>query len=214
MHLRCKCRCVYPAGAVAVDCERGGDYVWTVKDNQSRLKTDIEQLFQNDQGCVPGFSPASTDFRTAQTVNGGHGRIETRTLTTSRLLQETCRWPGAQQVFKQERETELVARGQQRAEVVYGITSLNTAEAGPDRLLTIVREHWGQENGLHYRRDVTFHEDAGRILDWTVAEALAILNNVVLALLLRGGKTNAAQEHRYYAAHPDEALKRLLMAPA
>ncbi len=192
----------------------GGDYVWTVKDNQSQLKADIEQLFQNDQGCVPGFSPAPTDFRTAQTVNGGHGRIETRTLTTSSLLNETCRWPGAQQVFKLERETQLVACGQQRAEVVYGITSLSAAEAGPDRLLTIVREHWGQENGLHYRRDVTFHEDAGRTLDWTVAEALAILNNVVLALLLRGGKTNAAQERRYYAAHPDEALKRLLMAPA
>jgi predicted transposase YbfD/YdcC len=191
----------------------GGDYVWTVKDNQSQLKADIEQLFQNDQGCVPGFSPAPTDFRTAQTVNGGHGRIETRTLTASSLLNETCRWPGAQQVFKLERETELVARGQQRAEVVYGITSLSAAEAGPERLLTIVRQHWGQENGLHYRRDVTFHEDAGRTLDWTVAEALAILNNVVLALLLRGGKTNAAQERRYYAAHPDEALKRLLMAP-
>jgi hypothetical protein len=77
-----------------------------------------------------------------------------------------------------------------------------------------VREHWGQENGLHYRRDVTFHEDAGRTQDWTVAYALALLNNLVLALLLRGGKTNAAQERRYFAAHPDQALKLLLMAPA
>jgi len=65
---------------------------------------------------------------------------------------------------------------------------LSAAEAGPDRLLAIVREHWGQENGLHYRRDVTFHEDAGRTLDWTVAEALVVLNNLVLAILLRGGR--------------------------
>ncbi len=191
----------------------GGDYVWTVKDNQAQLKADIEQLFQNDQGCVPGFSPAPTDFATAQTTNGGQGRIETRTLTTSSLLNDTGNWPGAQQVFKLERETAILAHGQQRAEVVYGITSLSAAEAGPDRLLAIVREHWGQENGLHYRRDVTLHEDAGRTLDWTVAEAVAILNNLVLALLLRGGRTNAAQERRYYAAHPDEALKRLLTAP-
>jgi predicted transposase YbfD/YdcC len=201
--------------------QEGGDYLWTVKDNQSQLKTDIELLFNNDQRCVPGFSPAPTDFATARTVNTGHGRIETRSLTTSSLeprpplgLAETCRWPGAQQVFKLERKTEIVARGQSRAEVAYGITSLSAAEAGPERLLAIVREHWGQENGLHYRRDVTFHEDAGRTRDWTVAEAIAILNNLVLALLLRGGKTNAAQERRYYAAHPDEALKRLLAAPA
>jgi predicted transposase YbfD/YdcC len=193
--------------------QAGGDYVWTVKDNQSRLKQDIEQLFAGDQECVSGFSPAPTDFRTASTTNSGHGRIEKRTLTTSSLLNDTCDWPGAQQVFKLERESELVARGQRRAEVAYGITSLSAAEAGPDRLLAIVREHWEQENGLHYRRDVTFQEDAGRTRDWTVAHALAILNNLVLALLLRGGHTNVAQARRYYAAHPDLALKLLLMAP-
>jgi len=192
----------------------GGDYVWTVKDNQSQLKRDIELLFQDDQECVPGFSPAPTDFHTAQTVNGGHGRIETRTLTTSSLLNETCDWPGAAQVFKLERETELVARGQTRGEVVYGITSLSATDAGPARLLAIVRQHWGQENGLHYRRDVTLREDAGRTRDWTVAHALATLNNLVLALLLRGGQTNAAQARRHFAAHPDQALKLLLTAPA
>lgn len=194
--------------------ETGGDYVWTVKDNQIQLKQDIEQLFDDDQRCVPGFSPAPSDFASVRTTQSGHGRIETRILTTSSLLNPTCRWPGAQQVFKLERRTIIVARGQQRAEVVYGITSLRATEAGPDRLLAIVREHWGQENGLHYRRDVTLHEDAGQTLDWTVAEGWAMLNNLVLALLLRGGRTNAAQERRYYAAHPDEALKRLLMAPA
>jgi predicted transposase YbfD/YdcC len=193
--------------------QAGGDYVWTVKDNQAQLKTDIEQLFDNDQACVPGFSPAPTDFAIARTVNSGHGRIETRTLTTSSLLAQTSDWPGAQQVFKLERKAEIVARGQQRAEVVYGITSLSPAKAGPARLLAIVREHWGQENGLHYRRDVTFHEDAGRTQDWTVAEAIAIINNLVLALLLRGGHTNLAERRRHYAAHPDEALKRLLAAP-
>jgi predicted transposase YbfD/YdcC len=192
--------------------QAGGDYLWTVKDNQSQLKTDIELLFNNDQRCVPGFSPAPTDFATARTVNTGHGRIETRALTTSSLSAETCQWPGAQQVFKLERKTEIAACGQTRAEVAYGITSLSAAQAGPERLLAIVREHWGQENGLHYRRDVTFHEDAGRTRDWTVAEAIAILNNLVVALLLRGGKTNVAQERRYYAAHPDQALKRLLTA--
>jgi predicted transposase YbfD/YdcC len=193
--------------------QAGGDYIWTVKDNQSQLKTDIEQLFENDQRCVPGFSPAPTDFVSARTINSGHGRIETRHLTSSSLLAESCDWPGVAQVFKLERKTTIVARAQQRAEVAYGITSLSAAEAGPERLLAMVREHWGQENGLHYRRDVTFHEDAGRTRDWTVAEAIAMLNNLALALLLRGRKTNAAQERRYYAAHPDAALKRLLAAP-
>ena len=189
-----------------------GHYVWTVKDNQPQLQQDIQTLFA-PVTCAPGFSPAPTDFRTAQIVNTGHGRIEKRTLTASSLLNATSDWPGLQQVFKVEREITLVAQGVKRHETVYGITSLTADQAGPARLLKIVREHWGQENGLHYRRDVTLHEDAGRFTDWTVAEAMALLNNLVLALLLRGGKTNAAQERRYYAAHPDEALKRLLTAP-
>lgn len=191
----------------------GGHYVWTVKDNQPQLQQDIQLLFEPVK-CAPGFSPAPTDFRTAQTVNTGHGRIEKRTLTTSSLLTVTSDWPGLQQVFKVEREITVVAQGVKRHETAYGITSLTADQAGPCRLLDIVREHWSQENGLHYRRDVTLHEDAGRFTDWTVAEAMALLNNLVLALLLRGGKTNAAQARRYYAAHPDEALKRILTAPA
>jgi predicted transposase YbfD/YdcC len=190
-----------------------GHYAWTVKDNQPQLQQDIQSLFE-PVTCAPGFSPAPTDFRTAQTVNAGHGRIEKRTLTASSLLNATSDWPGLQQVFKVEREITVGAHGAKRHEIVYGITSLTADQASPARLLEIVREHWGQENGLHYRRDVTLHEDAGRFTNWTVAEVMAMLNNLVLALLLRGRKANAAQERRYFAAHPDEALKRLLTAPA
>ncbi len=64
------------------------------------------------------LQPAPTDFRTAQAVNSGHGRIEIRTLTTSSLLNETCDWPGMAQVFKLERNSQIVACGQTRAEVV------------------------------------------------------------------------------------------------
>ncbi len=56
----------------------GGDYVWTFKDNQTQLKIDIEQLFDNDQSCAPSVSLAPTDFASARTANSGHGRIETR----------------------------------------------------------------------------------------------------------------------------------------
>ena len=193
--------------------EAGGDYVWTVKDNQSQLKADIELLFAGDHECVPGFSPAPTDFQTAQQVTSGHGRIEKRTVTTSSLLKETCTWPGAEQVFKVERETRLVAHGVTRTEVAYGITSLSATEAGPARLLGLVRTHWHIENGLHYRRDVTLAEDACRVQHRDVAQALTILNNLVLALLLRF-QSNAAKAQRYYAAHPDQALRLVFFHPA
>ena len=97
--------------------DAGGDYVWAVKDNQSQLRQDIADLFE-PAVCAPGFSLGPTDFRTARTVNAGHGRIETRTLTASGLLQETSDWPYAAQVFKLERQTTLRAKGLIRREVV------------------------------------------------------------------------------------------------
>lgn len=192
----------------------GGDYVWTVKDNQPQLRADIEELFVPTVPIGKGFNTGPTDFRRAQTINLGHGRIEKRTLTASSQLQGLSDWPGLAQVFRLERQTALVALGKTRAEVVYGVTSLSAQAAPASRLLHLVRQPWGIENGLHYRRDVTFHEDAGRTQNWNLAQALATIHNLVLAVLVHAGYLNLAQARRHYAAHPDEALKRLLTAPA
>ncbi len=121
---------------------------------------------------------------------------------------------GIGQVFKLERETHLTARGLTRHEVVYEVTSLTQAEADPQRLLNLVRGHWSIENSLHYRHDVTFHEEAGRTTAWNLAHTIAAVNNLVLALLLRSGRTNLAQARRHFAAHPDQALRLLLTRPA
>lgn len=191
----------------------GGDYVWTVKDNQPQLRGDIEELFTPTVPLSKGFNTGPTDFRRAQTINLGHGRIEKRTLTASSQLHGLNDWPGLAQVFRVERHTELVAPGKTRGEVVYGVTSLPAENAPAGRLLHLVRQHWGIENGLHYRRDVTFHEDAGRTQNWNLAQALATIHNLVLALLVHAGHPNLAQARRHYAAHPDEALRLLCAAP-
>ncbi len=59
-----------------------GDYLWTVKDNQEGLREDIDVLFQ-PQRKRAGTSALPTDFRTARTVEKGHGRLEKRTITVS-----------------------------------------------------------------------------------------------------------------------------------
>lgn len=120
----------------------GGDYIWTVKDNQPTLRADIAQLFEPDTSLVKGFNTGPTDCRSGQTVDKGHGRLELRTLTVSGDLQEASDWPYLAQVFRLERTAHLLARGQVRHEVVYGLTSLSAAEADPKRLLALVRTHW------------------------------------------------------------------------
>ena len=78
-----------------------GDYLWTVKDNQEGLREDIEVLFQPHRPRA-GTSALPTDFRTARTVEKGHGRVEKRTLTVSSQLMGYSTWPELAQVFKLE----------------------------------------------------------------------------------------------------------------
>ncbi len=192
--------------------EAGGDYVWTVKDNQPQLRQDIEQLFA-PEACLPGTSPVITDQQTVQTVEKRHGRLETRTLTTSSALQESSDWPYVSQVFQVDRRRVNLRTGEVQTETVYGVTSLSAQEAGPARLLAFNRGQWGIENGLHYRRDVTLHEDAGRTTSSCFGHVMAILNNLVIGLTIGRGWSNLAQARRYYDAHPDQALRVVFMRP-
>jgi predicted transposase YbfD/YdcC len=189
--------------------EAGGDYVWTVKDNQSTLRQDIALLFQPEE-TVKGFSPALKEFRTAQTFNKGHGREERRTLTASTELKDYLDWPTAAQVFKLERSSKRTADGMTSNEVVYGITSLPPDQASPARLLALNRSHWGIENGLHYRRDETLREDWCHLKGGQAPRAMAVINNLIVGLVLHLGWTNLPEARRYFDAHPAEA-QRLVM---
>ena len=189
--------------------EAGGDYVWIIKDNQPTTRQAIELLFSPHQpiagqGCPP------LDFQQARTVNKGHGRHEERILTVSSLLNEYLDWPAVAQVFKLERRFTNLATGEVEQEVRYGLTSLSRSMATPERLMKIVRSEWGIENGLHYRRDVTFQEDATRMTHKAAGRIMATINNLVCNLLTIHDFSNFAQARRSFDAHPQQALAIIL----
>lgn len=182
-----------------------GEFVWIVKDNQRVTREAIELLFAPEkarpgQGCPP------MDFQTAKTVDKRHGRIEERRITVSSMLNDYIDWPSVQQVFKIERSFTYSNTGKVHQETQYGITSLNVEEASPKKMLQLVRSEWGIENGLHYRRDVTFCEDKTRMTFKTIARSIAIINNLVIALLNINAFSNHAQARRMFDAKPLAAL--------
>lgn len=185
--------------------EAGGDYVWLVKDNQPKTREAIEQLFAPEKP-LPGLGCPAMDFQTAQTTEKGHGRIEMRTITVSSLLNDYLDWPFLGQVFKIERRFTHLNDGTVHHEIQYGLTSLTSQQASPERLLHIVRSEWGIENSLHYRRDVTFQEDQTRMTEKSMGRAMAIINNLVISLLNRQGFDNHAHARRVFDACPAKAL--------
>lgn len=191
--------------------EAQADYVLPVKENQPQLYKNIQALFAPEYP-KPGCGKIQTDFLTAQTVNKAHGRIETRTITTSEMLNAYAAWPGLAQVYRLERQFQWRRHGhcyRTSCEVEFGITSLPRQAASPVHVLHIRRAHWGIETGLHYRRDVTLHEDATRMTVGNTGLVMASINNLVLALIRQAGFYNAAQARRYFAAHLSKAIALL-----
>ena len=184
----------------------GGDYVWAVKGNQEGLADDIAIHFELAP-LAKGCCPAPVPFPMAQSVEKGHGRLECRTIQVSSALRGYLEWPHAEQVFKLERHTRRLKDGKETRQIVHGITSLTAEQASPRRLLTLVRKHWQIENGLHYRRDETLREDWCHLRIGDAQQVMAIINNLVLGLLLRGRRRNVPQARRFYAAHPEKAIR-------
>ena len=190
--------------------DEGGQYVWTVKDNQPQLRDDIATLFED--------GPSGSDFSTADrpaiteaiTIGKEHGRLERRTLRASADLKDYLDWPGAQQVFAVERQVERIKDGRVARQVSYGVTSLGPHQASPRLLLKMVRTHWQIENGLHYRRDETLREDWCHLRTGHAQRMMAAINNMVLGLILRRGVRNVPRARRRYAAHWNEALKLII----
>ena len=162
--------------------EAQGDYLWIIKDNQPNLRAAIEHLFSSEK-CSKTHSPLPTDFQSAHSLDKGHGRLERRSLTSSALLNTYADWEGIGQVFKIDRHITHLKTGLVTHQVEYGLTSLTADHASAQHLLQRVRDHWYIENGLHYPRDVSFHEDACLIRRPLAHHAIAVLNNLALGLI-------------------------------
>lgn len=181
----------------------GGDVVLFIKDNTPATRADLELFFEDPEA----------DRRTWQSfeqVEKGHGRLERRQILTSPDLNDYLyrEWGEVGQVFRLQRER--TSKQKHSVEVVYGWTSLAQKRCSPERLLQLTRAHWAVENRLHWRRDATLGEDRCGVRFSPVAQMLAVLNSLVLALMDVHQVKNVARQLRRFASHPDEALAWVL----
>jgi predicted transposase YbfD/YdcC len=181
----------------------GGEYLWKLRANQGTIYELAKEHFSRLEDRYIGR---------ARSLEKGHGRIDERECLTSFRIAGKIDFPYLEQVFRITRWSEEVKTGKRMEQTIYGITSGSVEEFSADRLLDLTRKHWGIENGLHYRRDVTFKEDACRQTRDTGGRVLAVLNNLTIGILRKIGWENIAKARRYYDALTDEAV-RLIMEP-
>lgn len=158
--------------------EAGADYLLAVKANQPTLRAEIEACFAT--------APAEA-LDTATDLDKGHGRIEERTVTTSRETDwldgqrhfpGELRLPGAATIVRVRSRTELKDRC--RTDTRYYITS---AALTADAAARAVRGHWGIENRLHWVLDVVFGDDQSRLRKGHGARNMAVVRHFALNLV-------------------------------
>jgi predicted transposase YbfD/YdcC len=141
--------------------DQGGDYVLAVKANQPALLRDAEAA----------LAAAATP---AQTIERAHGRDEVRTarVVPAPRMADNHHFPklAAVACLECRRDGETPARR----------IFLLSRRFAPERLLDIVRDHWGIENRLHWTLDVTLDEDLARNRKDNAPANLAILRRLAL----------------------------------
>lgn len=194
--------------ADALNCQRaiaahvlaqGGDYVLALKGNQGSLHDDI-RTFLDD--------PARPAEIAHTTVDGEHGRIETRTSLVStdiEWLQEHHTWPGLAAIGKVVRSRETSTKTS--TETAYYL--LSTALSA-ERFGEVARAHWGVENGLHWVLDVTMSEDQARSRKDHAPQNLALLRRLALNLAKLEGSKGSMKAKLKRAGWDDAFLTRLL----
>ena len=114
-----------------------------------------------------------------------HWRLDRRRLKRIAVTPEEIGLCGCWQVIAVRRERIALKPGDEAAsdEIAYYATSIAEDEMTDAELLEVIRGHWSAiENGLHYRRDVSFGEDTCRVANRKASHALATLRNLAIGI--------------------------------
>jgi predicted transposase YbfD/YdcC len=160
--------------------EARADYLLQVKANQPTLHAKLRTLMS--EAVLENLEGWHGDR--FETVNGGHGRIETRkawVVWDVRHLGPIAKeWPGLKSVALVERTRQ--ADGKTTVENHYYIASLDRRKTAR-QFLEYARGHWSVENNLHWQLDISFNEDQRRIRKGHGAENFSRLCRIALNLL-------------------------------
>ncbi|HBJ88273.1 MAG TPA: ISAs1 family transposase [Verrucomicrobiales bacterium] len=159
--------------------ERGGEYVLCVKGNQPTTHAAVAAAMEAVR--------ATTERPHFQSVEKGHGRLETRRRWVSGDLAEFAprgQWQALGSIALIESAREDLATGKVSVEQRCYLSSLGISSGvtqSAARLAEIARSHWSVENSLHWRLDVQWGEDQSRA--GKAATNLSALRKLAMNLL-------------------------------
>ncbi len=157
--------------------DKKADYIIALKGNQGSLHDDVRLFFE---GAVKDdFNGISFDFH--ETVDGDHGRIETRKyyiVSDIDWLQGKENWKNLKTIGMVISERDI--GDQVSIESRYYICSIHE---DANLFAKAVREHWGIENKVHWVLDIAFREDESRMRKGHSAANFSVVRHIALNML-------------------------------
>jgi predicted transposase YbfD/YdcC len=188
----------------------GGDYVLALKANWPATYTQIEAMF-----ATP---PAELSIQHSQSVDGEHGRIETRRhaichdvdwLFSDRRYPGEFHFPGLAAVGMVASETERNGTIEREKRDYLCSTRLDV-----DSFARVVRGHWGIENRLHWVLDVVFRDDLARLRSDHGPANMAVIKHTAVNLLTQAKPTISLKNRRKKAAWNQHYLAQVIAGTA
>lgn len=182
----------------------GGEYLLALKGNQGTLRSDVEAFFQD----ALSSNWEHLDFERCESVEKGHGRIDTRTVYLVKDMADCIdneQWPEIQSVIMV--NSRRLIKDRETEESRYYITS---SRMGVTEAALAIRKHWAIENGLHWSLDVGFREDRQVAQKINLAENLAVLRRIAFTLLKQEKSALSLENKRMKAAMSEEYLDQVL----
>jgi predicted transposase YbfD/YdcC len=186
--------------------DKKADYVLALKGNQGSLRQDVETFLAEQKEA--GFK--DTTISQDQTVDGDHGRIETRTTTVIHdvaWLQQRHDWPGLKAVVMVESTREIAGKIEQETRLYITSLVLFAHLLGP-----IIRSHWAIENSLHWVMDMIFRDDECRLRTDHAPANFATIKHMALNLIRMAPGKASLRLKRKAAGWDDDFLATLIIA--
>jgi len=183
----------------------GADYLLALKKNQATLYGEAKSYFE---------TAPSGDIARFETIEKGHGRIETRIhavshdaawLSSDRAYPDAPRFPKLVAIAMVEARIEHNDRCS--SERRYYISS---RPMSVDEFADAVRSHWAIENNLHWTLDVTFKEDQSRLRTGHGAKNMAVVRHFALNLVRQIDDKLSIKRRRKRATYDTEYLSNIL----
>lgn len=188
----------------------GGDYVLALKQNWPATQAAVETFFAAPPPDVP--------IQRGRTVDGDHGRIETRDhaichdiswMFSERRYPGEFSFPGLAAIGMITSETERGDKIEQQTRYFLCSTKLDV-----ETFARAVRGHWGIENGLHWVLDVVFRDDLARLRTGHGPANMAVIRHAALNLLNQAKPTISLKNRRKKAGWNQAYLAKVISRTA